>query len=129
MQTAVVSDQGELIAAQVRVANTFLSRLIGLLDMSRMDEEEGLWLAPGGSIHTFAMRFPIDVLFLDGEGRVLLYRHAVKPWRIALAPRRTRYVLELAAGRVRKLQRSASKVSLHHDRSGGLPCRARVHEQ
>lgn len=112
MQAAAISDQGELIAARVKVANNFVSRLIGLLNTTSLGDQDGLWLQPGGTVHTFAMRFPIDVLFLDAEGRVLLYRHAVKPWRVAFAPPKTRYVLELAAGRVRKLSCSASRVSL-----------------
>jgi uncharacterized membrane protein (UPF0127 family) len=112
MQASAVTDQGEVIAARVIVAKTFLSRFIGLLRATEMTDHDGLWLQPGGSVHTFAMQFPIDVLFLDREGRVLLYRHAVKPWRVALAPPKTRYVLELAAGRVRKLTSCASRVSL-----------------
>src|SRR3954468_20325962 len=107
MQASATTDQGELIAARVTVARTFQSRLMGLLRMTDMSDQDGLWLQPGGSVHTFAMRFPIDVLFLDRDGRLLLYRRAVKPWRVALAPPKTRYVLELAAGRVRKLTRSA----------------------
>jgi uncharacterized membrane protein (UPF0127 family) len=112
MRASAVTDQGELVAARVKIAKSFGARLVGLLNMADMNDQDGLWLQPGGSIHTFAMRFPIDVLFLDRDGRVLLYRHAVKPWRVALAPPKTRYVLELAAGRIRKLSCSASRVSL-----------------
>jgi uncharacterized membrane protein (UPF0127 family) len=112
MRASAISDQGELIAGRVIVANSFVSRLIGLLRTAALSDQDGLWLQPGGTVHTFAMRFPIDLLFLDAEGRILLYRHAVKPWRIAFAPPHTRYVLELAAGRIRKLSCSASRVSL-----------------
>lgn len=115
MQAAVISDQGELIATRVKIANSFVSRFVGLLNRRTLSDQDGLWLQPGGSVHTFAMRFPIDLLFLDAQGRVLLYRHAVKPWRVAFAPPKTSYVLELAAGRVRKLSSSASRVWLARD--------------
>jgi uncharacterized membrane protein (UPF0127 family) len=112
MRASAITDQGELVATRVKIAKSFGARLVGLLNMTHMNDQDGLWLQPGGSIHTFAMRFPVDILFLDRDGRLLLYRHAVKPWRVALAPPRTRYVLELAAGRIRKLSCSASHVSL-----------------
>jgi uncharacterized membrane protein (UPF0127 family) len=111
-RSAIFTDAGELVASQVRIANTFASRLVGLLNRRGLRDEEGLLLQPGGSIHTFAMRFPIDVLFLDEQGRILLYRPCLKPWRVALAPPRTRYVLELAAGRIRKLASAASRLAL-----------------
>jgi uncharacterized membrane protein (UPF0127 family) len=61
--------------------------------------QEGLWLQPGGSIHTLGMRFPIDVLFLGRDMQVLKVAAHMRPHRFAAAPRGTRYVLELAAGR------------------------------
>jgi uncharacterized membrane protein (UPF0127 family) len=110
--SAIFTDAGELVASHVSIANTFASRLIGLLNRRGLRDEEGLLLQPGGSIHTFAMRFPIDVLFLDEQGRVLLYHPSLKPWRVAFAPPRTRYVLELAAGRIRRLESATLRVAL-----------------
>ena len=42
-------------------------------------------IAPGGAIHTFFMRFPIDVAFVAKDGRVMKVCHAVQPWRVAAA--------------------------------------------
>src|SRR4051812_27842454 len=59
---------------------------------------EGMLFVPGGSIHTFFMRFPLDVAFLTTEGRALRVAAGVRPWRLTRAPRGTRFVLELRDG-------------------------------
>jgi uncharacterized protein len=92
------------LCLSVRIARTFAARCIGLLDRGSMEEGEGLLFAPGGSIHTLGMRFPIDIVFLDAHMRVLAVAAEVKPWRFAWAPRGTRYVLELVAGRAARAQ-------------------------
>ncbi len=58
---------------------------------------EGLLIPRTSSVHTHFMRFPIDVVFLDGEGRVAKIVRGLRPWRFAGA-RGTRDVLELPAG-------------------------------
>jgi uncharacterized protein len=96
---AVVTLRGGVAAVQrVRIARSFRSRLIGLLDRSGLDSDEGLLFDPGGSIHTLWMRFTIDIVFLDEQLRVLRIAPDIKPWRFVWAPSRTRFVLELAAG-------------------------------
>jgi uncharacterized protein len=59
---------------------------------------EGMLFVPGGSIHTALMRFPIDVAFVAADGTVLRVAGRVRPWRFRRAPRRTRFVLEVASG-------------------------------
>ena len=54
-------------------------------------------IAPTNAVHTWFMRFPIDIAFVNKEGRVVKVCHAVKPWRIA-ASFRGYAVIELAAG-------------------------------
>ena len=82
-----------------RLADGFASRFLGLMGrVGARRTGEGMLFVPGGSIHTFFMRFPLDVAFLSREGRVLRVAEGVRPWRLARAPRGTRFVLELAAG-------------------------------
>ena len=69
----------------------------GLLGRRDLPQGEGILLRPAGSIHTFFMRFSIDVVFLSEAGVVLCIAAAVRPWRIA-ACRGARSALELAAG-------------------------------
>ncbi len=69
----------------------------GLLGRSELPRGEGVLLHPAGSVHTLFMRFPIDVVFLDRDDRVLHVAADVRPWRF-VGKRRARSVLELAAG-------------------------------
>jgi uncharacterized protein len=83
--------------ASVAIARSYWSRFVGLLGRRSLEENKGLLFVPGGSIHTLGMRFAIDVIFLDAQLTVLRVCANVRPWRVALAPRRTRYVVELSA--------------------------------
>lgn len=91
---------GRCIARHVHLACSFQSRCMGLLSRSAMLKSEGLLLIPGGSIHTLGMRFPIDVVFLNRQMRILGLAEHVRPWRVRVAPKGTRRVLELAAGQI-----------------------------
>ena len=84
-------------ALQCRVADGFGSRFLGLMGRAGLPAGEGMLFVMSGSIHTFFMRFTLDVGFLDADGTALRVA-AVRPWRLARAPRGTRFVLELAAG-------------------------------
>jgi len=68
----------------------------GLLGRRGLESGEGLLLKPAGSVHTFFMRFPIDVVFLSREGDVLKVARALPAWRLAGA-RRAKAALELGA--------------------------------
>ncbi len=87
---------------RLRRAASSRDRLVGLLAGPPIAEDEGLVLEPCDAIHTFAMRFAIDVIFLDRSGRVLRVVERLAPWRIAWTPG-ARTVIELAAGSVRRL--------------------------
>jgi len=91
---------GRCVARHVRMACTFQERYVGLLQQSVITEGDGLLLIPGGSIHTLGMRFTIDVVFLTSQLRILGIAERVRPWRIRVAPKGTKRVLELAAGQV-----------------------------
>jgi uncharacterized membrane protein (UPF0127 family) len=82
---------------RIGVADGWASRAIGLLATRRLDDPCGLWIKPCSSIHTFWMRYPIDVVFLDKSGVVVRVAPAIVPWRLA-ACRRAHTTLELRAG-------------------------------
>lgn len=89
---------GEL-RIHARVADRFLPRLIGLIGQRTPPPAgTGLVLRPGGAVHTFGMRYPIDILQLDRSLRVLTVSRRIPPRRIVPAPRRTALSLELAGG-------------------------------
>lgn len=86
---------------RIVLANTFLRRLIGLLGRKALSQREGLLISPCPSIHTFFMRFSIDVVFLDEKYKVIGIAESVLPNRIRLGPKGTKHVLELADGNVK----------------------------
>ena len=87
-----------LVADRVARAASVGSRLKGLLGRSALADGEGLHLVPCNSIHMFFMRFPIDVAFLDAQGRVVRAVHGIRPWRATRLHLKARSALELAAG-------------------------------
>jgi uncharacterized membrane protein (UPF0127 family) len=91
------NENDAVMCASCTLARNPLTRMRGLLGRRGLAQGEGLLLQPAGSIHTFFMRFPIDVVFLDGDRRVMRVAPNVRPWRTA-AVRKARAVLELAAG-------------------------------
>jgi uncharacterized protein len=94
---ALVDDGGGVVCKRCIVADRMLPRMKGLLGRRELPAGEGMLIRPAPSIHTFFMRFPIDVVFLARDGEVLKVSSNVKPWR-ARSCRRAHSVLELAAG-------------------------------
>ncbi len=90
-----------MLADKAAPAATSRERRTGLLGRSRMEEGEGLWIVPCEAVHTFGMKFAIDVVFLSRAQRVLKIRENLPPWRIAVCLR-AYSVLELPAGTVRR---------------------------
>ena len=86
-----------------RVATSFLSRFLGLMGRAQLPPGNGLLLPGTSSVHTHFMRFPIDVVFLDSERRIVSVVKALRPWRLAKAKGATS-VLELAAGECQHLE-------------------------
>lgn len=83
-------------------ADGFGRRLIGWIGRRRAGSDEGLWLVPCRAVHTLGMRFPIDVVFIDRQGRAMRIDTAVAPWRCRWQ-HGAHSVLELAAGRAAAL--------------------------
>jgi uncharacterized membrane protein (UPF0127 family) len=88
---------GRIVAELVTLAFESATRRKGLLGRESLAESSALILAPTNAIHTFFMRFAIDVAFVTKDGRVLKTRHALGPWRVAAALR-AHAVIELSAG-------------------------------
>jgi len=88
---------GAVVCERCTIADSPLPRMRGLLGKRDLRSDQGVLLRPAGSVHTFFMRFPIDIVFLDRDGRVLRIAESVRPWRTAAA-RGAKAVLELRAG-------------------------------
>lgn len=94
------ASRGTQVADRAVLANNPWKRLVGLLNRKHLEPGEGLVLMPGGAIHMFFMRTAIDVIFADKEGNVRKTAVNVKPWRMVMAPRKTRYTIELPVGAI-----------------------------
>jgi uncharacterized membrane protein (UPF0127 family) len=93
---------GKPIAGEIALAKDMWSRFWGLMGRKRLADGSGLLLTPCSSVHTFFMRFPIDVIFLDRESRVVKVVDSMKPWRTALGGG-GKDALELNAGEASRL--------------------------
>jgi uncharacterized protein len=85
------------LARELAVAQTHWSRLRGLLGESENDfrNGRGLWIRPCRGVHTLAMRFSIDVVYLDRAGTVVHIERELQPWRFAPVRLQAASVLEL----------------------------------
>jgi uncharacterized protein len=87
-----------VVADNVRRATSLWSQGIGLMGRSPLREGQGLWLPGVTSVHTFGVRFNIDVLFLDGAFRMTAAYSDIKPWKAVWSPPSTRHCIELKSG-------------------------------
>ena len=88
---------GAIVCERTSVADSPFTRLKGLLGRDGLERGEGLLLRPASSVHTWFMRFPIDVVWLDRELVVVGIADELDPWRAA-GKRGAKAALELPAG-------------------------------
>ena len=89
------------LADRAEVADTSAKRRMGLLKHTGLEPGEGLWIVPCESVHSFFMKFTIDVLYLDRKYRVKKIRPEMAPWRIS-GCLTAHSVLELPAGTIKR---------------------------
>lgn len=92
------SETGLILANRVTVASRRLERAVGLLGRNHLEVGEALWITPCHGVHTWFMRFSIDVIAMDAEGVVVDTVAMLKPWRMRLPRPGACSVLELPAG-------------------------------
>jgi uncharacterized protein len=90
--------RGATLASDVQLADTPRARRIGLLKRDTFNPGQGLWIFPTQAIHTFGMRFPIDVVFIDRQLRVKRIYHGLAPFRLTSLVWSAQSVLELPSG-------------------------------
>jgi uncharacterized membrane protein (UPF0127 family) len=105
MSRILITDENEtLLLEDAILAEHTYDRMRGLLGRRELPSQTGMLIRPCRSIHMWFMRFPIDAAFLDRDMRVLKIVRHLRPWKLAIAPRKTYCVLETAAGALDKLQ-------------------------
>jgi uncharacterized membrane protein (UPF0127 family) len=93
------TSRGKLVATRAELADSLWTRFRGLMLRRSLDADQALVIDPCSSIHMFFMRFPLDVLYVDREDRIVRVQECIQPWRVG--PLRTngaRYVIELPVG-------------------------------
>ena len=92
---------------RVRVADRWWPRLRGMIGHPEPTDGEGLLLSPCQGVHMHWMGYPLDVAFLDDEGRVVALYHGLRPWRFSKTHKNAACALELKAG---TLERTLTEV-------------------
>lgn len=95
---AVVRETGIVLAREVELAQSFKQRLVGLMFRKSLPAGAALLLDPCNMVHTCFMRFNMDALFLDKDGRVLHVTENMKPWRQSPLVWGAKTTLELPGG-------------------------------
>lgn len=93
----------EIIPLKISVTRTWKSRALGLLGTEKLDKNRALLIDPCKSVHTFGMRYSIDIVCLDEAYKVLQIEHSVKPNVFVSPNKKTWAIIELAGGRVKDL--------------------------
>jgi uncharacterized membrane protein (UPF0127 family) len=98
----LVGPEGQVVCERCEIADRLGTRGRGLLGRKELDRGQGMLIRPTWSVHTWFMRFAIDVVFLDAELRVLKVAERLRPWRLT-ARWRAHSALELPAGECDRL--------------------------
>ena len=96
----VNATRNTIIALKINLADNPLSRLVGLLKKSSLPKDGALVITPANCIHSFFMRFNIDLIFLDKQNKVVGVVENLKPFRVTRIFFRAHSVIELPAGRI-----------------------------
>ncbi len=91
------------LGSAIDLADTSAKRRTGLLKHTGLAPGEGLWIVPCESVHTFFMKFAIDLVYLDRAHKVRKVCHSVEPWRMSICLS-AHSIIELPAGSVRGTQ-------------------------
>jgi uncharacterized protein len=98
--TLTIPEKAVTIGSHIGLADTFFTRLFGLLGKNGLEPGSGILIRPSSGVHTIGMRFPIDVVGLDKSLRVLKVWRRLPPWRITNVNFRIHSMLELAPGHI-----------------------------
>lgn len=102
--TLINQTRKTILATDLRVADTSLLRMRGLLGKHNLPDGEALMIAPCSSVHMMFMRFPIDVIFLDKNDQAIGLCHNLKPYQFSPIFFKSHCAIELPAGKIMATQ-------------------------
>jgi uncharacterized protein len=101
MATLKSKTRGQVIFSDLKIADTYWTRMKGLLGTSSIGDDEAMWFTLGNSIHTFFMKYAIDCVFIDRNFKVVSIKENIKPGRLVFPQLRAWSVVEMKAGNVK----------------------------
>lgn len=93
-----ISYNNKVLSTDILMAESLISRLIGLMFKQRLEGADGLLIDPCRSIHTFFMRYSLDIVFINKDNKIVKIIRDMKPWRVTWIYFRASKTLELPAG-------------------------------
>jgi uncharacterized protein len=110
----VIEDTNVKMPFSIKKADTFSTRLKGLMFRKKPLENEGLWISPCNSIHMCFMHFPIDAVFIDKQNNIVHLVENLQPWRMVMPVKGAHSVIELPAGTIQNLNlKNGQSLDLH----------------
>lgn len=104
MKNCSILRNGMVLCDEVKVADRFMTRLVGLLRTGGLAENQGLLLKKCNQIHTFGMKFSIDAIFLSKDGKILHTEQEMGPGKVSPHIKNAYWVLELKSGSGKQYQ-------------------------
>ena len=92
----------KLLLKNITTASGLIGRFMGLMGKKSIPADHAMYFPACNSIHTYFMKMPIDVIMLDGKGRVVFTRESMMPWKIAFCSR-AKDTIEMRSGNMRRL--------------------------
>ena len=94
------TSRNSVVGETIEVAESASQKVKGLLGRECLEDGQGLLFKGAGSLHTMFMRFPIDIIYTDKNGKVTKVARAVRPFKLVGAPLRCYYAIELPVGAI-----------------------------
>ncbi|MEO1816477.1 MAG: DUF192 domain-containing protein [Acetobacterium sp.] len=98
MENCSILRNDMVLFSEIKVADRFFTRLVGLLKTDGLNEKQGLLLKKCNQVHTFGLKFPIDVIFLSKDGDILHMEQEMGPGKVSPHIKTAYWVLELKSG-------------------------------
>lgn len=96
--------EGKILAGKLELAERFFQRLRGLIGRTEISNDTALLIRNCRMVHTFFLKFPIDIVFCSEKGTVVLVQENLVPWKISKLAYQASYVIEFRQGTVKEKQ-------------------------
>jgi uncharacterized protein len=100
MFTVTNTTRATIVGDSIELADTSMTRMFGLLGRRGLDAGCGLWIKPSSGVHTFFMKFKIDVVGLDHDLKVIKLWRCLTPFRVTSVSMKLKSVIELPCGQI-----------------------------